>query len=529
MKRPWPGKQPLLYSAALAGCLALAIAAGWTAPAAEFDDYLYDWMSRLNPPPASPPGSIVLAIDDDTLNARGGQRQLRSIVAEAMDLARTANPDVLAIDVILADKGDDREDFRLEQSLRGAPNLALAADSVNGAWEMPLPRFAKSAAAVGHVEADERSDDGVTRRISLESVAGHVRLWALSLAAFRLSRGAKAILESPEDLDVAGAVIPIALGPRDRRPMRIRYTSDPLPTLSVQALARNPSLGQMLRGKTVFLGVTSMSATRDRIRTPYGATLSGVQIHAQAFETMRRGAFLRDARDSSVLLFCALITFAAGIVFAFASGWPAYLLGAALIAVAQWLPFTFFAHGLVFPYVSPLLTAWLSVSCAASFQHFLVRGRLRRAEKDRTRYRQAIQFVTHEMRTPLTAIQGSSELMGRYNLTDDKRRQIASMIHSESKRLATMIQTFLDVERLSAGQMEMKREPVDLCAVLRACLERVRPLADKKNIAVHSTAGADAALEGDSEMLGYAVYNLLTNAVKYSPPGTEVRYFCRTP
>ncbi len=387
---------------------------------------------------------------------------------------------------------------------------------------MPLPRFAKSAAAIGHVEADERSDDGVTRRISLESVAGHVRLWALSLVAFRLSRGAKPILESPEDLDVDGATIPIALGPRDRRPMRIRYTSNPLPALSVEALAKDPSLGQSLRGKTVFLGVTSMSATRDRIRTPYGATLSGVQIHAQAFETMRRGAFLRDARDSSVLLFCALVTVAAGIVFAFTSGWPAYLLGAALIAAAQWLPFAFFARGLVFPYVSPLLTAWLSVSCAASFQHFLVRGRLRRAETDKTRYRQAIQFVTHEMRTPLTAIQGSSELMGRYNLTEDKRRQIAAMIHSESKRLAAMIQTFLDVERLSAGQMEMKREPVDLGAVLDACLDRVRPLAEKKNIAIHSHAAAETSLEGDAEMLGYAVYNLLTNAVKYSPPGTEV-------
>ena len=66
------------------------------------------------------------------------------------------------------------------------------------------------------------------------------------------------------------------------------------------------------------------------------------------------------------------------------------------------------------------------------------------------------------MRTPLTAIQGSSELMGRYNLSDEKRKQIAEMINPESKRLARMIQTFLDVERLADGQMELKREPFEV-------------------------------------------------------------------
>ena len=62
------------------------------------------------------------------------------------------------------------------------------------------------------------------------------------------------------------------------------------------------------------------------------------------------------------------------------------------------------------------------------------------------------------MRTPLTAIQGSSELMGRYKLSEEKSKQMTEMINQESKRLARMIQTFLDVERLSDGQMELKRE-----------------------------------------------------------------------
>src|SRR6202012_2275052 len=108
---------------------------------------------------------------------------------------------------------------------------------------------------------------------------------------------------------------------------------------------------------------------------------------------------------------------------------------------------------------------------------FVVRRALRVAETERHRYQQAIHFVTHEMRTPLTAIQGSSELMGRYNLSEEKRKQMTDMINQESKRLARMIQTFLDVERLSDGQMELKREAFEVQEIVEACMARARPLA----------------------------------------------------
>jgi two-component system phosphate regulon sensor histidine kinase PhoR len=131
-------------------------------------------------------------------------------------------------------------------------------------------------------------------------------------------------------------------------------------------------------------------------------------------------------------------------------------------------------------------------------------------------------FVAHEMRTPLTAIQGSSELMGRYNLNDEKRKQMALMINSESKRLARMIQTFLDVERLSDGQMELKKEPFEVQELVESCLNRVRSIAERKSIAIYVDGDLEGALLGDRELMEYAVYNLFTNAVKYSPSNTEV-------
>jgi signal transduction histidine kinase len=126
------------------------------------------------------------------------------------------------------------------------------------------------------------------------------------------------------------------------------------------------------------------------------------------------------------------------------------------------------------------------------------------------------------MRSPLTAIQGSSELMGRYNLNDAKRKQMADMINAESKRLARMIQTFLDIERLTDGQMEIRSEAFEAADVIRPCLERARPLAERKQIELRLDELQPSTLRGDRELMEYAVYNLLTNAVKYSPAETLV-------
>src|SRR5262249_51555905 len=151
----------------------------------------------------------------------------------------------------------------------------------------------------------------------------------------------------------------------------------------------------------------------DRVVTPV-SLMPGVEVHAQAFETLARGRFLTNASNLLVLGICAAISAAAGIVFAMLAGWPAYLAGAGLLVSAHGGPLFLFQQGVVLPYFAPFATAWLTISAAASYQHFVVRRELRRSQREKNRYQQTLQWVTHEMRTPLTAIQGSSELMGRY-------------------------------------------------------------------------------------------------------------------
>jgi signal transduction histidine kinase len=509
----------------LAVALAIAVISGRTSLATQIDDYAYDWMFRLRPPAPASPHCMILAIDDPTFGALGGVAGYRRMLAQALPLLKSADPEAVAVDMVLADREDAAVDGRLAEAMRGAKNLVLVAHLSSGQWEVPLPGFLASTASLGHDEADENSRDGVTRQIPLEERTATARYWSLALEAFRLARSQR-ILESPQDLQIGDELIPAGRTSDGNRPLRVLYTVDPIPQISLKELLEKPELADRFRGQVVFLGVTSISGSYDRVATPFGqGRIPGVEVHARLFETLERGKFLTDASASSVLGFCLLTAVLAGLIFALLNGWPAYLAAGALLIAAPASLLLLFRQGIVFPYFAPLASAWLTCVTAASYQHFIVRRRLHKSEADRQRYQQAIHFVTHEMRTPLTAIQGSSELMGRYALTEEKRKQIADMINQESKRLARMIQTFLDVERLSDGQMELKREPFSAREIVETCIQRARPLAERKNIRIRTNV-LEGELQGDRELMEYAVYNLLTNAVKYSSADTEITAWC---
>lgn len=525
-----PGGRMTAYAGVLTLSFLVAMLSGYTPLGRQIDNDVYDWMFRLRRPAAWSPESAILAIDEESFRDLGGVRALRPMLAEALERLAPLSPKVVAVDVTLADAGEAAEDARLEAAMSRTRNLVLAAEMMprGDVWQDPLPRFRKWAAAVGHVHAAQDQLDGVNRQVPLEKVAGRERRWAMSLEAYRLSLGSEGILESPEDLQVGDTVVPARRA--DARAIyvgRLPATSDgetAIPRVSVLQLVKDPRAGEALRGKVVLIGVTAQSAARDRLMTPYSSErpMPGVEIHANAFETLAHSRFLRTAGNAEVALVCAVMVVLAGLIFGLLSGWAAYSMALVLVATATALPYLLFASDVVFPALAPVAAAWLSAAGAASFQHFTARRRLRSAEADRTRYQQAVQFVTHEMRTPLTAIQGSSELMTRYNLNDEKRKQIASLIHSESRRLARMIETFLSVEKLSAGQMELKREPANASEIVRTCLDRVQPLADRKQIGLELLSIQDATLMGDRELLEYAVYNILNNAIKYSPTGSCV-------
>ncbi len=478
--------------------------------------------------------STLLAIDEATLSAHGGVRRLRAIVTETVEALSTNPPKVLAIDLTLADPGDATEDARLAAALAQLPHVVLGAEIRSDAqqWEQPPASLMAPKVAIGHVHAAPDPMDSVCREIPLEKAVGAQRYWALSLETMRLWRDEPYLLETPTSLLVGSTEIPAR---RDTgRLLRIRYLPpaeegglSSIRRLSVNDLLDNPDTARALRGSVVFLGVTAPSAARDRLMTPfsYGRSMQGVEIHANAFETLASGRFLRPVRPGMLLLGTI---FLAGFVwwgFALFDDWRAYGTAAVALICAVLLPPAAFVQGNLASATTLIGSAWLPFLGLAAHRYWFADRSLKRATRETENYRNAIHYVTHEMRTPLTAIQGSSELISRYRLGEEKQKQIATLIHSESKRLGRLIQVFLDVERLSAGEMQLRTERFPAASLVAVCLERARPLAEGKEIQLESACGAEHELpmEGDRELLEHALYNLVTNAIKYSPAGTTVR------
>jgi signal transduction histidine kinase len=514
------------YAGLLTAAGILGLLLSWTVPAQGIDNSVYDFFFRIHMPAAWPLETEILGIDERTLSEFGGVGGIRNALAQGIEIIAPAHPKAIAVDIILAEP--NAADAELERAFRSVPNVVLSSDLLgDNSWDDPIPRFRALAAGVGHVSADLDRYDAVSRSLPLEKAAGRTRHWALALEAFRASRGGQ-VTESPGSLEVGNVTIPVHRKEEGDAPMiRIRYVPPArggIPGYSVAQLIEDPRLAEAYRGKVVFAGVTAQTAMRDRWMTPFsgGISMAGVEMNANAFETIAQRLFLTDASDTLVVLFCAVLVTSAGLIYALAAGWHSTALALVLLASAHVLPYFAFTRGTVFPYMPGVLCGWLAVVSAASWRHFFTGRTLVETQESRARYQRAMQFVTHEMRTPLTAIQGSSELITRYALPDEKRKQIAGLINTESKRLARMIETFLNVERLSAGQMELKREQFSATELVEQCVTRVRPIAERKNITIGTQAVPELDFTGDRELMEYAVYNLLTNAVKYSPRETRV-------
>ena len=514
------------YIALLTATLFIGIGVSWTAFGKQIDNYAYDFFFRLHQPAPWVPESVILAADEESFSAFGGLLKVRAALARGLETIALVHPRAVAIDFIFTEAQDPQGDQALEDAFAHTPNLILACDLISKGerWDDPLLRFRQHAAAIGHIQADLDSLDAISREIPLEKATAKERRWALSLEALRLSRAAP-ILESPDELRVGDVVIPSSR--KSGRTVRIRYapvSMGGLPRVSLKELVDHPGIAEKFRGKVVFAGVTAQTAVRDRWMTPLSSSVSmpGIEIHASAFETFAHGLFLRDAPTVSVMLLCLFAVAAAGTAFSMLEGWVANVGALSILLLVHSLPYIAFTQNVVFPFLPGVACGWLSVFAAAAWHAVVVRGRLGRSEAARVQYREAMQFVTHEMKTPLTAIQGSSELMGRYALTEEKRKQMADTINSESKRLAQMIETFLNAERVSGGHMELKRERFAIGETVGRCLERMKPVAERKNILLMVSPLPVEPVSGDRELMEYAFYNLLSNAVKYSAPGTVI-------
>ncbi len=142
---------------------------------------------------------------------------------------------------------------------------------------------------------------------------------------------------------------------------------------------------------------------------------------------------------------------------------------------------------------------------------------MRRLEKAKSEY---VSMVAHEIRTPLTSIQGFSEMAASPDVAPEKKHEYYRIIYQESERLSRLVTNLLSLSRIEAG-LELNREPVNVPELIAGEMEFFRTQTDAHRLEYVGSPDIPP-VHADPERLRQVLQNLLSNAIKYSPGGGRV-------
>ncbi len=323
---------------------------------------------------------IILAIDDKSLQAIGQWPWPRSVHAQALDFLAQGRPKAVGYDVIFSEPS--RQGAKDDEALAAAlPNLPIILPMEAASFNLTkdqkflsnnliasLDTFNRSSAGQGvvNVLADA---DGVVRRLPLAIQSGGQDWPAFSLAIARLA-----------GVPVEGLTENI---------LRVNFAGPPgsFQTISFADVYQKKVSAETFNDKIVLVGVTSPDL-HDNQMTPFslGQAMAGVEIHANALDTILNQNFLREASRRNILSFIFLLAMAVGLIFSLTR----LLWLAAFLSLAVWLTYLLaalvaFGQGLILNLVYPSLAFILSLIIILAYYYF--------SESQAKRYlRQSFQF-----------------------------------------------------------------------------------------------------------------------------------------
>ena len=152
----------------------------------------------------------------------------------------------------------------------------------------------------------------------------------------------------------------------------------------------------------------------------------------------------------------------------------------------------------------------------------LAQEELTRTKEQRERLRREFTAnVSHELKTPLTAISGIAEIMQGGMVKPEDIRDFAGDIYQEARRLIALVEDILRLSQLDEGAESLEREPVELLALSQEVARRLEPAARSAGVSVE-VCGAPVQVQGVRRVLDEMIYNLCENAIKYNRTGGRV-------
>ena len=141
-----------------------------------------------------------------------------------------------------------------------------------------------------------------------------------------------------------------------------------------------------------------------------------------------------------------------------------------------------------------------------------------------------VAVVSHEVRTPLTSIKGSLELLGdeRFHVLPPPQKELLSICQANTERLINLINDILDFSKLESSKLSLQFESVDVGRLVPEAVDHIRNLAAMKGIAIDvHMEGSAGVIDADPMRIAQVITNLLGNAIKFSPENGKIEIWAR--
>ncbi|MEM7570737.1 MAG: HAMP domain-containing sensor histidine kinase [Pseudomonadota bacterium] len=182
----------------------------------------------------------------------------------------------------------------------------------------------------------------------------------------------------------------------------------------------------------------------------------------------------------------------------------------------------------------PRISGWISPEALAAWLSKMARGAQRRADESAKAVQRAqeqslllLANMSHELRTPLNAIIGYTDLMreGTFGAVQPSEYgQYVDSIHLSGQHLLSSINAVLNLARVDAGVVQLDEQDICIEQMIDQCIDIMQTQASELDVKIVKTVPCDfPMIFGDLQLLRQALLNLMSNAVKFAPPGSRVR------
>jgi len=170
-------------------------------------------------------------------------------------------------------------------------------------------------------------------------------------------------------------------------------------------------------------------------------------------------------------------------------------------------------------------TVSLIEGVATALTESLERGETKRARAESEEKSKTLATVSHEMRNPLNAMLGFSDLLlnGKAGPLNEKQRTYMQQVDSASRHLLSMVNDYLDLSRLVSGALPMQMEAVQIHPEVHEVFELLGPTAQAAQLTMHASVEPGLVAQADRRRLRQVLVNLVTNAIRCTPPHGHVR------